>query len=50
MRIYIGLGRSPMSSLREDRVRVPHFECYEVLTIGGARMVKEVVEPMLEEG
>ena len=26
------------------------FECSEVLTIGGARMVKEVVRPMLDEG
>jgi hypothetical protein len=26
------------------------FECYEVLTMGGSRMVKEVVEPMLDEG
>ena len=26
------------------------LECYEVLTMRGARMVKEVVEPMLDEG
>ena len=26
------------------------LECSEVLTMGGARMVKEVVEPMLDEG
>jgi hypothetical protein len=26
------------------------LECSEVLTVGGARMVKEVVEPMLDEG
>jgi hypothetical protein len=26
------------------------LEYYEVLTVGGARMVKEVVEPMLNEG
>jgi hypothetical protein len=26
------------------------LECSEVLTMGGARMVKEVEEPMLDEG
>ena len=25
------------------------LECSEVLTMGGARMVKEIVEPMLDE-
>jgi hypothetical protein len=26
------------------------LECFEVLTIGSARMVKEVMKPMLGEG
>ena len=43
MRIYTGLGQSPTSSLRGDRVRVPRL-CSEVLTMGGARMVEEVGE------
>jgi hypothetical protein len=49
-RIYTSLGRSPTSSLREDQVHVPSLECSKVLTIGGAKMVEEVVEPMLNEG
>ena len=41
MRIYTGLGWSPTSSLRDDRVRVPRL---------GARMVEEVEEPKLGDG
>ena len=48
--IYIGLGWSPMSSLRDDRVRFPRLNAMKFLQWGGARMVKEVVEPMLDEG
>ena len=38
-----------MSSLRDDRVRVPRLNALKFLQ-WGARMVKEVVEPMLDEG
>ena len=49
MRIYTGLGWSPTSSLRDDRVRVPRLNALKFLQ-WGAKMVKEVVEPMLDEG
>ena len=38
-----------MSSLRRSSV-CSSLECSKVLTMGGARMAKEVVEPMLDEG
>jgi hypothetical protein len=50
MRIYTGSGRSPTSSLRDDRVRVPRLNALKFLQWGGARMVKKVVEPMLYRG
>ena len=49
-RIYTGSGRSPTSSLRDDRVRVPRLNALKFLQWGGGRMVEEVVEPMLGEG
>ena len=50
MRIYTSLGWRPTSSLREDRVHVRRLNALKFLQWGGARMVKEVVEPMLDEG
>ena len=47
MRIYTGSGRSPTSSLRDDRVRVPHLNALKFLQWGGATMVEG---PMLGEG
>ena len=49
MRIYIGLDRSPMSSLRDDQVRVPRLNALKFLQ-WGARMVEEVGELELGEG
>ena len=50
MRIYTGLGWSPMFSLRDDRVRVPRFNALKFLQWGGARMVEEVGELELGDG
>jgi hypothetical protein len=50
MRIYTSSGRSPTSSLREDRVCVSRLNALKFLQLEGARMMKEVVEPMLDEG
>ena len=50
MRIYTSLDRSPTSSLRDDRVRVPRLNALKFLQWGGARMVKEMEGPMLGEG
>jgi hypothetical protein len=49
MRMYTSSGRSPTSSLRDDRVHVPYLNALKFLQWGGARMVKEVVEPMLDK-
>jgi hypothetical protein len=48
-RSYIGSGRSPTSSLRDDRVRVPRLNALKFLQ-WGARMVKEVGELELGDG
>ena len=50
MRIYIGSGRSPTSSLRDDRVRIPRLNALRFFTMGVARMVEEVGELELEDG
>jgi hypothetical protein len=49
MRIYTGSGRSPTSSLRDDRVHVPRLNTLKFLQ-WCARMVKEVGELELEDG
>ena len=49
MRIYTGLGRSPTSSLREDRVRVPRLNALKFLQ-WGCKNGERDVEPMLVEG
>ena len=41
---YTGLGRSPMSSLRDSSSACSSVECSEVLTMGYARREKEVRE------
>ena len=48
--IYTASGQSPMSSLRDDRVRVPRLNALKFLQWGGAKMAKEAVKPMLDEG
>ena len=50
MRIYTGLGWSPTSSLRDDRVRVPRLNALKFLQWGGARMVEEDGELELGDG
>ena len=50
MRIYIGSGWSPTSSLRDDRVRVPRLNALKFLQWEGARMVEEVGELELGDG
>ena len=42
--------RSPTSSLRDDRVRVPRLNALKFLQWGGARMMKGMEDPMLGEG
>ena len=49
MRIYIGSGRSPTSSLKDDRMCVPRLNALKFLQ-WGARMVEEVGELKLGEG
>ena len=44
IRNYIGLGRSPMSSLRDSSSACSSVECSEVLTMGYARRKKEIGE------
>ena len=39
-----------MSSLRDDRVRVPRLNALKFLQWGGARMVEEMEGPMLGKG
>jgi hypothetical protein len=48
--IYTGSGRSPTSSLRDDRMYVSLLECSEVLTMRGVRIVKEIDGPKLGNG
>ena len=48
-RIYTGSGRSPTSSLRDDRVRVPRLNAL-ILTMRSERMVEQMEGPMLDEG
>jgi hypothetical protein len=43
-RNYIGLGRSPTSSLRDGLSECSSVECSEVLIMGYARRVEEVGE------
>ena len=51
MRSYTSLGRSPTSSLRDDRVHVPRLNALKFLQWdGGARMVEAVGELELGEG
>ena len=50
MRIYTGLGQSPMSSLRDDRVRVPRLNALKFLQWGVQERCKEVEEPKLGGG
>ena len=47
--IYTGSGRSPTSSLRDDRVRVPRLNVQKFLQ-WGARIVEEVGELELGKG
>ena len=50
MRIYTGSGRSPTSSLRDDRVRVPCLNALKFLQWRGARMVVEIGDLELGDG
>jgi hypothetical protein len=53
-RIYTGLGQSPMSSLRDDRVRVPYLNALKFLQWGcknggrGRRMELELEDGLNE--
>ena len=49
MKSNTGLGRSPTSSLRDDRVRVPCLNALKFLQ-WGCKMVKEVGELELGDG
>ena len=42
--IYTGSDRSPTSSLRDDRVRVPRLNTLKFLQWRGTRMVEEIGE------
>ena len=48
--IYTGSGRSPTSSLRDDRVHVPRLNAPKFLQWEGVRMVEEVGELELGDG
>ena len=48
--IYTASGQSPMSSLRDDRVRVPRLNALNFFQWGGARMVEEVGDLELGDG